>query len=265
MPGMQRHVPGSALHSTVFSHVSPRYPIGVETHSTGIVVQRNNRPSGVLENESRVNEALSQRCPHDLQVSPGICDTLPLGASSSTMQQPFHVPHPTPFMGVVSNKSTSNGEGITQKVVGSTEETLQTISPYQIYGKTDWTHPHQPGTARAPTHYSGMAFATHPSIPTIPRGSIHSSAATILPSDHRIMRFSSQQSNAQEINPYVEYVAPSKGPMSGGVEVTIVGINFPHTLPLSVYFSTKPAIIVSREYLAHDHINAEPLPDSKNS
>ena len=148
---------------------------------------------------------------------------------------------------------------------GSTEGTLQTISPYQIYGNTDWTHPHQPGTALAPTHYAGMAFATRPSIPTIPRGSIHSSAATILPSDHRIMRFSSQQRNTQELNPFVEYVAPSKGPMTGGVEVTIVGTNFPHTLPLSVYFSTKPAIIVSREYLAHDHINAEPLPDSKNS
>jgi hypothetical protein len=265
---MLRHVPGSAHCSTVFLHASPRYSIGVETRGADIVVQRDIRPSGVLKKESRANKTLSECCPHDLQASPGICNTLPLGTSPSTMQQPFHFTHPTQFIGVVSNKSTRNGGDITQGVLSSTEETLQTRSPYQLY------HPHQPGTALAPTHYTGVAFSTRHSIPTMPLGSISSSAAALLPStasypngrDHGITRSSSQQDTTQELNSCAEYVAPSKGTMSGGVEVTIVGTNFPHTLSLSVYFSTKPAVIVSREYLARGQtINAEPLPDSKDS
>jgi len=189
----------------------------------------------------------------------------PPGTSSSTTQQPLQVPHPTAFIGVVSNRSTGNREDTTQ---APTEEALRTISPYQLY------HPHQPGTALAPTRYTGVAFPARSGIPTMPLGSVSSSAATILPSttwypnvrDHGTRRSSSQQGTTQEPTSSAEYVAPSKGPMSGGVEVTIIGSNFPHTLPLSVYFSTKAAVIVSRKYLAHDQaINAEPLPDSKDS
>ncbi len=225
----------------------------------------------MLENESRANENLSRYYPHDLQVSPGICNTLPLGTSNSTMQQPFHVPNPTPFMGVVSNKLIRNGGGIAHAVVGSSEET---VSPSQLYGRTDWSHPHQPGTALAPTHYAGTTFSTRPSIPTMPCGPISSFAATIPPSiawspnrsDHGVVPSNSQRGTIQELNPCAEYVAPSKGPMTGGVEVTIVGTNFPHTLPLSVYFSKKPALIVSGKHLARDQpINVYRLPDSKDS
>ena len=176
------------------------------------------------------------------------------------MQQPFHRPKATPFTGVVSNKLIGNGGGIAHRIVGSSEETLQTISPSQLYGRTDRPHPHQPGTALPPTHYAGMTSSTRPSIPTMPCGPISSFAATIPPSiawssngsGHGIIPPNSQQGTTQELNPCAEYVAPSKGPMMGGVEVTIVGTNFPHTLPLSVYFSEKPALIVSWECLAHD-------------
>ena len=207
----------------------------------------------MLENESRANEHLNQYCPYDFQASPGVCNTLSLGTSNLTMQQPFHVPNPTPFMEVTSNKLTRNGEDIAPGVVVSSEETLQTISPSGLYRRTFWPHPHQPGTAVAPTHYTGATFSTHPSIPTMPRGSISSFAPTIRPSmarspnggDHGVMPSNSQQGTPQELDPCAEYVAPSKGPMSGGLEVTIVGTNFPHTLSLSVYFGKKPSIIVS--------------------
>ena len=217
----------------------------------------------MLENESRANEILNQHNPHDLQVSPGICNTLPLGTSNFTMQQPFHVPNPTPFMGVASNKLTRNGEDIAPGVVISNEGTLQTISPSRLYRRTVWPHPHQPGTALAPTHYAGAIFFTHPSIPTMPCGPMSSSPPTFRPSiarspngsDHRVMPSNSQQGTPQELITCVEYVAPSKGPMSGGLEVTIVGTNFPHTLSLSVYFGKKSSTIVSWEHLARDPIN----------
>jgi len=184
------------------------------------------------------------------------------------MQQPLNDPNPTPFIGVASNKLTRDGEGITQGVIGSTEETLKTISPSQQHGRTDWAYPYQPGTAPAPTLYAdaGMTFSSRSSIPTISCGSMSSSGATFLPStsrspkrsDHGVIRSSSQRRNTQELNPCAEYVAPSKGPMLGGVEVTIVGTNFPHTLPLSVYFGTKLAYVVSREYLVRGQlINAD--------
>jgi hypothetical protein len=214
---------------------------------------------------------MNRHRPHDLQVPPGICNTPLLGTSSSTMQQPLNVPNPTPIMGVASNKPTRDGEGIMQGLVDPTEGTLQFISPSRLYGRPNWTHPYQPGTASAPTHFAGMKFATHSSIPTMPYGSILPFAATVLPStakgsDHGITRSSPQPGPTQELGPCAEYVAPSKGSMLGGVEVTIVGTNFPHTLPLSVYFSTKLALIVSWEYLARDQpINAERLSDSKDS
>jgi len=234
------------------------------------MVQKDLRPSGVLENESRANEALDQHHYHDLHVSPGIYDTLQPGTGSFTMHQPLDIPNP---LGVVSNTSTRDGEDITQGVFHPAEETLQALPPSQQHESTDWTYPYQLG---APVSISnaGMTSATRFIVPMTLCDSLPSSATTILPptegpsngSDHRPMRHSPQQDTTQEPSPCAEYVAPSKGPLSGGVEVTIVGTNFPHTLPLSVYFGTKLAVIVSWEHLVRGRsINAELAPDSKDS
>ena len=131
--------------------------------------------------------------------------------------------------------------------VDPTEEMLQLQ-----YGGISWTYPHDVGTAPAPMYDAGVTSNTRSIIQAIPYDSLCSSPAIILPSnrsDHGVIRSNSQQWYIQEPNPRAEYVVPSKGPMAGGIEVTIVGTNFPHTLPLCVYFSTKLALIVSWEYL----------------
>ena len=130
------------------------------------------------------------------------------------------------------------------------------------------------GTAPAPIHDAGMTPTTCSVTQAISSASLPSSLTIIPPSteetlnrsDHGIIRSSPQQRSIQEPNPCAEYVVPSKGPMSGGIEVTIVGTNFPHTLPLSVYFSTKLALIVSWQYLGRGQpIHAERPPDSEDS
>jgi len=224
------------------------------------MVQSDHRPSELLENES---EAVDQRHSHDLQCRPGIHNTLQFGASSSTMQHPLDVPNHTPFIGVVSNIWTRDREDRIQGVVDSTEETPRFIPPSQLHGRTDSTHPHEIGTAPAPIYNARVTSATCSVIPMIPSDSFSSSATTIFPStegssnggDHRLIRSSLQRGTPQEPNPYAEYVVPSKGPMSGGVEVTIVGTNFPHTLPLNVYFGTKLALIVSWDHLTRRQIH----------
>jgi len=210
---------------------------------------------------------------HDPQVCPGICNTPSLGTSSFITQQLSNVPNPTPFVGIVSNTSTRHGGDITRGVVDPTEETPRTISPPQQHGKTDRAYPRQLGSAPVPIHDVKMTSATGPITRTILSGSLSSSSATILPSTARppngsdgVLLSSSQRGTTQESNPCAEYVAPGKGPLSGGVEVTIVGTNFPHTLPLRVYFNTKLALVVSWEYLARGQpINVERAPDSKDS
>jgi hypothetical protein len=232
--------------------------MNIETRSTDIMVRRDPRPSPVLENESGANDTVNQHLPHDLHISPRIYDILPLGASSFTMQQPLHVPYPTPFMAVVSNTSTRVGEDIIQGVVEPTKEALGVISPSQLHGRMDWRRPHEVGATPAAIRITGTTSSTLSIIPTIPPESLSSSATTLLPSTegssngshHGIIRYSSHQGSIQELNPCAEYVAPGKGPMSGGIEVTIVGIDFPHTLPLRVYFSTKPALVVGWKHLA---------------
>lgn len=232
------------------------------------MVHKDLRPSGVLGNESRADGAVNNHRSHDTQVCLGINGTQPLGTSSFTMQRPLDDPS---LIEAVSNTLTRDGEDMIQMVENPTEEALQVISPCR---RTDWTYPHQAGTAPAPIRNAGMAAATHPIISTIPRHSVSSSATTIPlstegssnGSDHGFIHPSSQQGATQDPNPCAEYVVPSKGPMSGGIEVTIVGTNFPHTLPLSVYFSTKIALVVRRKHLARDKpINAERPPDSKDS
>ena len=199
------------------------------------MVQKDLRPSGVLENESRANKVISQRHYHDLHVSPGIYDTRQLGTSSFVMHQPLDVSNP---MGVVSNTSTRDGEDIMQGVFDPAKETPQVLPPSQQHECTDWTYPYQ---LEAPALISntGVTSATRFIVPTILCDSLPSSA------NHRLMRSSSQQDTTQEPSPCARYVAPSKGPLSGGIEVTIVGTNFPYTLPLSVYFGTKLAVVVS--------------------
>ena len=222
------------------------------------MVQRDLRPSGVLEDESRANEIVNQHHPHDLQVPPGICDALPLGASSFTMQEPLHAPYSTPFMGVTSNTPTRVGGDTIQGVVVPTEETLPVTSPPQSYRRMDSTCARDVGTTPAPIQNAGMTSAIRPIVTTIPSGS-SSSVTTHLPStegssggsDHGITHSGSQQGTTQEQNPCAGYVDPSKGPLSGGVQATIVGTNFPHTLPLSVYFGKNLARVVSREHLVH--------------
>ena len=218
------------------------------------MVQRDVRPSGVLENESRANKTVNQHRPHDIQVATGISNSLHLGASSSTMQQPLQVPYPTPFMGVVSNTPTRVGGDTIQGVVVPTRGALPVTSPSQLM---DWTSPHEVGATPAPIQNASMTSATRFIVTTIPSESLSSSATTLLPStegssngnDHGITHLGSQQGTTQRLNPCAEYVAPSKGPMSGGLEVTIVGTNFPHTSPLSVYFSTNLALVVSWKHL----------------
>ena len=238
------------------------------------MVQRDLRPSGVLENKSKPNETANQHYSNDPQVRPGIINTLPLGTSSFTMQRPSNVPNPTPFIEIGSNSSTGVGKDLTQGIVDSTEEGLQIIYPSQQCGRTDWTYPHQVGTALTSVHNAGMISANRSIIPMRPCDSLSSSATTILPSTtrflnrngHGLIPSDSQQRTTQDPSPCVEYVVPSKGPMSGGVEVTIVGTDFPHTLPLSVYFSTKLALIVSWKHLADSQsINVERRADSKDS
>lgn len=222
------------------------------------MVQRDLIPSGVLENETRANETVNKHPPRDLQVPPGICSTLPLGISSFTTQQSLHVPYPTPFIGVVSNPPIRVVEDIIPGVVEPTKETLQVIPPFRLHGRMDWACSHETGTTPAPIPNADMISATGSIVPTIPPELLSPSATTTLPStegssngsDHGITCSSSQQSTTQELNPCAEYVAPSKGPMSGGLEVTIVGTNFPYTLPLRVYFSTQLAPIVSWKHLA---------------
>ena len=239
------------------SHFPHRPSIDIETHSADVVVRRDVRTFGVLENESRANEPVNQHHPHELQVDPRIRNTLPLGASSFTIQQPLLVPYPTPLMGVASNPPTRVGGDTIQGVVVPTKETFPVVSPSQSRRRMHWTFPHELGTTPALIQNAGMTSATPSIATTIPFESLPSSATTVHPStegssngsDHGITYSDSQQGTTQELNPCVEYVAPSKGPMSGGVEVTIVGTNFPHTLPLSVYFSTNPALIVSWELL----------------
>jgi len=238
----------------------PRNSINLETCSANFMVQKDLRPSGVLENESRANETFNQHHSHDLHVSPRIYDTLQLGTSSFTMHQPLDAPNP---MGVVSNTLTRDGEDIMQGVFDLAEEIPQALPPSQQHERTDWT-PYQVG-APAPISNAGVTSATRSIFPTILYDSLPSSATTSFPptegtsnrSDRRLICSSSQQDTTQEPSPCAEYVAPSKGPLSGGVEVTIVGTNFPHTLPLSVYFSTKLAVVVSWEHLIHGRsINA---------
>lgn len=210
----------------------------------------------MLENESRANQTINRHRPHDLQVSSGIYNT-PFSTSSFTMQQPLHVPYPTPFMGVVPNTPTRVEGDAIQGVVEPTKETLPVTSLFQLHGGMDWRCPHNVGTTPAPVQNIGITSATRSAIPTIPSESLFSSATTLLPSNegssngsyHGITRPNLRQGTTQELNPCAEYMAPSKGPMSGGVEVTIVGTNFPHTLTLSVYFSTKLALVVSWKYL----------------
>ena len=256
------------------SHVPPRRSINIETRSADIMVQRDIRTFGALENESRADKAVNQHRPHDLQTPPRICNTLQLGASSSTIQQPLHVLYPTPFMRVASNPPTRVGGDTTQGVVVPTRETFPVISPSQLYRRMDWTCPHEVGTAPAPIQNAGVTSATHSILTTIPSESLSPSAATLPPStegspngvDHGITHSGVQQGTTQELNPCVEYVAPNKGAMSGGVEVTIVGTNFPHTLSLIVYFGTNPALVVSWEHLVRgSSIDGTRPPDSKDS
>jgi hypothetical protein len=239
------------------------------------VAQRDVRPSGVLEDESRANEAVNQHHSHDLQVSSGICYTAPLGTSSFTIQQPEHIPYATNLMGVASGTPTRVGEDTIQGVSGATKEALPATSPFQLHGRMDGRCPHPTPTPvhPAPVQNAGMASSTCSIIPTIPSESL-SSSTTLLPStegssngsDHGVTRSSLQQATTQELSPCAEYVAPSKGPMSGGVEVTIVGTNFPHTLPLRVYFNTKLALVVSWKHLVRGwSIDARLPPDSKDS
>lgn len=214
------------------------------------MVQTDPQPPGVLENESGSNVTVNQRHSHDLRVCPGIHDT-PLGTNSFAVQQPSNDPSPTPSIGIVPNTLTGYGEGMMAEEVNSTEEILQVVSPLQ-YGRISWTYPHDVGTAPAPMYDAGVTSNTCSITQAIPYDSLCSSPAIILPSnrsDHGIIHSNSQQWSSQEPNPRAEYVVPSKGPMAGGIEVTIVGTNFPHTLPLCVYFSTKLALIVSWEYL----------------
>jgi hypothetical protein len=235
------------------------------------MAQRDVSPSGVLEDESRANETVNQHRPHDLQVSSGICYKPPLGTSSFAMQQPLQVSYPTLFMGVVSDTSTRVVEDTMQGVVGPTMEALPATSPFHLHGGMDWSCPHP---TPAPAQNAGVTSATRFIIPTIPFESLSSSATTLLPSpegspnerDHGVTRSILQQGTTQELSPCAEYVAPSKGPMSGGVEVTIVGSNFPHTLPLCVYFNTNLALVVSWKHLVHGSAIDARLPsDSKDS
>ena len=221
------------------------------------MVQRAVRPSGVLENESRANEAVNKHHPHDLQVPPGVRNTLPLGASPFTMQQPLHVPYSTPFMGVVSNTPTRVGGDTIQGVVVPSEEILPVTSPSQLQKRIDSTSPREEGTTPATIQNAGMTSAACSIVTAIPSETLSSSATTLPPStegpsnesDHVLTHSGSQQGTTQELNPCAEYVAPSKGPMSGGIEVTIVGTNFPHTLPLCVYFGANIAFVVSWKHL----------------
>ena len=238
------------------------------------MVQRDVRPSCVLENESRANQTVNQHRPHDLQAPPRISNTLPLGASSFTMRQPLLDPYPTPFMGVVSSTPTRVGGDTIQGVVVPTRGTLPLTSPSQLHRRMDWAYPHEVGTTPVPIRNASTTSATYSIVTTIPSESLSSSATTFLPppegssngDDHGITHPGSQQGTTQRLNPRAEYVAPSKGPMSGGVEVTIVGINFPHTLPLSVYFSTNLALVVSWKYLVHGRsIDTRRSLDSKDS
>ena len=211
----------------------------------------------VLENESRANKAVNQHRPHELQVPLEICSTLPLGTGSFTIQHPFHAPYPTPLMGVAPNPPTRVGGDTTSGVVVPTQETLPVIFPSQLRRRMDWTCPREVRTTPGPIQSAGMTSATPSIVTTIPSESLSSSATTLFPSiegssngsDHGITPSDSQQGTTQELSPCVEYVAPSKGPMSGGIEVTIVGTNIPHTLLLSVYFGTNPALIVSWKHL----------------
>ena len=224
-----------------------------ETLSTDIMVQRDLGSSVMLENESGANEAVNQHCPHDLQAPPGICNTLSLDASSFAMQQPLHVPYTTPLVGVVSNTPTMVEGGTIQGVVVPTEETLPVTSPPQLHGRMDSTCAREVGTTPVPTQNAGMTSVTRSIVTTIPSVSLSSSATTHLPptegssggSDHGILHSDSQQGTTQELNPCAGYVDPGKGPLSGGVQATIVGTNFPHTLPLNVYFGTNLALVVS--------------------
>ena len=228
----------------------------------------------MLENESRANQTINQHRSHDLQAPHGMSNTLPFGASSFTMRQPSHVPYPTPFMGVVSSTPTRVGGDTIQGIVMPTRGTLPVTSPSQLHRRMDWSCPHEVGTTPAPIQNASTTSATCSIVTTTPSESM-SSSATTLPSttegpsngnDHGITHPGSQQGTTQRPNPCAEYVAPSKGPMSGGVEVTIVGTNFPHTLPLSVYFGTNLALVVSWGHLVHGRsIDTRRSPDSKDS
>jgi len=241
---MPRHVPGSRLRQNNNSHVPSRNPIEA---------QRDVRPSGVLQDESGANETVNQHRPRDLRVSSEIYNTPPLGTGSFTMQRPLYVPYPTPFMGVVSNTPTMVGGYTIQGIVEPTQEAPPATFPPQLHGGMDRRYPH---LTPAPVQNAGMTSTTRSIVPTIP-SVLLSSATTLLPStegssngsDHVITGFSLQQGTTQELNPCAEYVVPCRGPMSGGVEVTIVGNNFPYTLPLSVYFNTKRALVVSWKHL----------------
>lgn len=256
--GNAKACPGIKTPSNSNSHLPSRNPINIETRSTDIMARRDVRPPGVHENESRANQTISRHRPHDLQVSSGVYNT-PLSTSSFTTQQPLYVPYPTPFMGVVPNTPTRVEGDAIQGVVEPTKETLPVTSPFQLHGGMNLRWPHNVGTTPAPVHNTAITSATRSAIPAIPSESLFSSATTLLPStegssngnDHGITRLSLRQGTTQEPNPCAEYMAPSKGPMSGGVEVTIVGTNFPHTLALSVYFSTKLALVVSWKHLLH--------------
>ena len=183
-------------------------------------------------------------------------------ATSSSMGQPRDVLDPVPSIGITSNPLTMDTGNFIQGVVGPTEESAIRLA--QLNSRTDQTRTDQEGATPLLTR---GAQVTHPSASTFPMMPFGSSSyATVFPSTVGSPNGSGSQPNIfQAPNPRAHYVAPSKGPMLGGIEVTIIGTNFPHELPVYVYFGTRPAIIVSKERIVcAQFINAERATDSKD-